>query len=309
MRVGLQEVAGLVSTLAVLGGLPAAIVTYERGRAAGPTRIVELTGVMKDGAWTDEEVTGATYWRKTYQPATVVLRVGEEVLLRLKSADVTHGFYVPDLGVGPVEVEPGHVVDVRLRADRPGEFIYYCTAVCGPCHHFMRGLVRVIGDGKPAVAAERRDCPHHASPPIFHSLAERGAHLFATKGCANCHGEAGRGGVRNPNYVKDTAPALDVLAERMMLFDKTEADLIVNLIEKRADLHALANGPPFPTFARFLAQYDAVRGVIRNGNPAAKKDARGPAPLQMPAWGDQISAEDIDAVIAYLIGRFRWEEE
>ncbi|MBI3181516.1 MAG: cytochrome c, partial [Myxococcales bacterium] len=111
-------------------------------------------------------------------------------------------------------------------------------------------------------------------------------------------------------YLKDTVPALDELAERMMLFERGEAALVVGLIEQRADLTSLADRPPFPRYRGFLAQYGAIQQLIRNGKPAAKKDPAGPTPpLQMPAWGGQLSAEDIDGLIAYLIRQYPWDDE
>lgn len=311
MKPRLQEIFALASTLGVLVGVPVGINSYQKSRVPHATRVIELTGVMKDGAWTDEKVTAATYGHRTYRPATVVVHAGEKVLLRLASADVTHGFYVPELGVGPVQVEPGHVVEVLLKADRAGEFTYYCTAVCGKCHHFMRGLIRVLGNeaDTPASAIDTSTCPHHAPQPALRSLAERGAYLFQAKGCVKCHGDGGRGGIQNPNYLKDTVPALNILAELMMLFQKEDAELVVALLEKRVDPATQAGRQPFPRYEGFLAQYNAIRNLIRDGIPAAKKDPNGPVPpLSMPAWGDQLSAEDTDALIAYLIGQFPWEE-
>lgn len=316
MKSSMQEVLGVLGTLVMLAGVPLALWAYERSRdeSAG-VRVIRLSGVMKDGVWTDEEVTAATYWRKTYRPATVVLRAGEEVLLRLSSADVTHGFYVPELGAGPVEVEPGHVVEVRLKGERPGEYTYYCTAVCGECHHFMRGTVIVLNpDGsRPEKQPRPTQCAHRQPSGEDRTgipIVERGRHLFENAGCVGCHGPGGRGGVPNPNYIRDTVPALDVLAERMMLFEREDADKVVDLLAKRTDPTLLADRPPFPRYAGFLAQYNAVLDVIRKGSAAAKKDPAGPIPpLQMPTWGQQLSREDIDAVIAYLISEFRWEEE
>ena len=64
-----------------------------------------------------------------------------------------------------------------------------------------------------------------------------------------------------------------------------------------------------PSTPHFVAQYGAVEGVIKNGAPAAKKDAAGPTPpLQMLAWGDRLSDADIRALVAYLIELYDWEE-
>ncbi|MBI3074319.1 MAG: hypothetical protein HYY84_19590, partial [Deltaproteobacteria bacterium] len=49
-------------------------------------RVVNLTGVGATGVWTSEEVTGSNYWVRPFSPARLVFRVGEEVLLRLRSA-------------------------------------------------------------------------------------------------------------------------------------------------------------------------------------------------------------------------------
>jgi mono/diheme cytochrome c family protein len=177
----------------------------------------------------------------------------------------------------------------------------------------MRGVIRVLGDGAQTAASATETtagCPHHAAQPAPHSFAERGAYLFQTMGCTKCHGDGGRGGIQNANYVKDTVPALNVLADRMLLFEKGDADLAVGMLEKHVDPTTQAASPPFPRYEGFLAQYNAVRTLIRDGNPAAKKNADGPAPpMSMPAWGDQLSSEDIDAVIAYLIRQFPWDEE
>jgi heme/copper-type cytochrome/quinol oxidase subunit 2 len=140
-----ELVAGLL-VLATLIGLPLGIAHYQRALLTRPdVRGVELTAVRRDGVWTEEPVQGWNYWRRTFRPATITLREGEEVVLRLTSADVTHGFSAPELGVGPVDVEPGHVVEVRLKGIRSGKFLYFCRVICGDRHFFMHGDIRVVG--------------------------------------------------------------------------------------------------------------------------------------------------------------------
>ncbi len=140
-------------------------------------------------------------------------------------------------------------------------------------------------------------------------FAERGKQLFDSMGCAACHGPEGSGGVNNLNYVLGTVPQLNEMADRLMLFDPEDAAAAVELLERGTDLASLEQDPPFQDYARFIAQYGAVAGVIKNGSPAAKKDPNGiTPPLQMPVWADRLSDEDIRALVAYLIGLYDWEE-
>lgn len=139
-------------------------------------------------------------------------------------------------------------------------------------------------------------------PPAGVSRVERGKWLFKRKGCFLCHGEEGRGGVHNYNYVKDAVPALNTLAERLMLFDPQDARAIVEKLDKGEDLEKLADDPPISRYNVFLAQYKAVRELIRNGNRAGKKAPDGPQPpMSMPSWEHALSPGDVDSLIAYLI--------
>jgi mono/diheme cytochrome c family protein len=133
-------------------------------------------------------------------------------------------------------------------------------------------------------------------------LVDHGEWLFRQNGCFTCHGNSGHGGVKNPNYVRDTVPALDSLAERMYLFYPEDVDAIVSALERRVPLEELADDPPVPRYRAVVAKYQAIKELVQHGNPAGKKDPEGPAPpLNMPTWGQRLSDSDIDALIAYLL--------
>jgi mono/diheme cytochrome c family protein/plastocyanin len=314
MKVGWKEWVGVAITLAGLIGIPFWVQAYSRSFDPPDRRVIHLTGVMKDGAWTLEKVTALNYGVKTFEPAESVIEPGERVLFRLTSADVTHGFYVPELGLGPVEVEPGHVEELVYNADTTGVFMYYCTYVCGDCHHYMRGNV-IIGSPNATlqliVAETPATCLHSGHEPEPSSdLLERGRSVFEAKGCVACHGSAGRGGVYNPNYINDTVPRLDLLAERMHLFDEEDVETIIEMFEQGDNLEAALEDPPFRRYNRFFAQYESVSTVIRDGKPAARKDTTWVhPPLNMPSWEAELTNPDINAVIAYLLNEFPWEEE
>lgn len=76
----------------------------------------------------------------TDQPINVTL--GQTVVLRLRSSDVTHGFAIDAYGIN-VEVPPGDVVEVRFTADRAGDFAIYCTVFCGAGHPEHKGTLHV----------------------------------------------------------------------------------------------------------------------------------------------------------------------
>lgn len=146
-------------------------------------------------------------------------------------------------------------------------------------------------------------------PPSKASAVERGKWLYRRKGCFVCHGESGMGGVPNYNYVKETVPALNAMADRMMITSREDADSIIQKLEQGADLEALVDDPPIPRYNVFLAQYNAIRGLIRNGNRSGKKNPEGPQPpLSMPAWKHKLSDGDIDDMLAYLLTLQHWED-
>ena len=122
-----------------------------------------------------------------------------------------------------------------------------------------------------------------------------------------CHGKAGKGGVRNPNYHKNTIPALNTLAEKMFLYEPEDAEAIVSALERDNDL--LAKGPQsrIRRYAAIQTQFRAVRKVIAAGNAAGKKDPAGPQPFNMPAWDKSISAREITAVTAHIIRLFDYD--
>jgi cytochrome c oxidase subunit 2 len=65
------------------------------------------------------------------------------VKFRLSSADVVHGFMLPDTNVNTMVV-PGFVAEVRTRFANEGEYAMPCHEFCGLGHHAMWAHVRVV---------------------------------------------------------------------------------------------------------------------------------------------------------------------
>ena len=77
-----------------------------------------------------------------FEPAKVRVRLGETVLLHITTADVQHGFAVPDLDIRE-SVKPGVPADITLHATRAGHFRIDCYIKCGPGHDEMTGEIIV----------------------------------------------------------------------------------------------------------------------------------------------------------------------
>jgi heme/copper-type cytochrome/quinol oxidase subunit 2 len=75
-------------------------------------------------------------------PAEIHVRQGEAIALELTTADVQHGFDVPDMGISE-PVQPGQTARIALKTDRKGTFEVTCGVICGARHEQMRGRIIV----------------------------------------------------------------------------------------------------------------------------------------------------------------------
>jgi cytochrome c oxidase subunit 2 len=164
-------------------------------------------------------VTGEMWWfRVEYldRAGKVVLRdanelhlpVGRPVVLELRSADVIHSLWVPNLS-GKKDMVPGRTNLLRIQADRAGTYGGVCAEYCGGPHALM-GFVAVAHDdaGWRRWLAERTAATplpaEQRVPGVLPALAtgrpdvapaqydpQRGWQLFLDSGCAACHRIAG----------------------------------------------------------------------------------------------------------------------
>jgi hypothetical protein len=320
MKKNLVEIFAALMVVLVLAGTPMAISYNSPYRQKGSTKIINLTAVSAQGIWTEDVVDGTNCWNKNFRRANVILVKGEEVILRFTSVDVTHTFYAPEIGLGPVVVEAGHFYDVRFRPKQTGKFTYYCTSACGHCHFYMSGYLFVLDKSEannPVLVKKLSQDTIRAACCMVTPVSKmngspfvmRGKSLFKDKGCFTCHGENGRGGIYNPNYALKYIPTLNTLADKLHISDKDEADEIIKLLEKGADLEKINDNPPFPSYSRFYAQYTSINKKILDGAAVLQKadTTSFNPPLCMPSWKYHLSGKDINSIIAYLINIYDWE--
>jgi cytochrome c oxidase subunit II len=196
------------------------------------------------------EITGRQWWweiRYLHERADLQfitanelhIPVGEPVLLKLHSADVIHSFWVPNLQ-GKVDMIPGRQNELRIMADRAGEWRGQCAEFCGLQHAHM-ALVLVA---RPRAEFERwwEEQLRPASPPAD-SLALAGERVFRAAQCAFCHNVTGTGATAR------AGPDLTRIASRLTLAAGTVPNNRGNMAGWILDPHGIKPGvfmPPTP---------------------------------------------------------------
>ena len=168
------EAVGILLVLVTLVGIPLWVLSEESRASRAPgeenLHVIYLTAVAKGGIYTFEDIVGHNYWRRQPEVARPVVRVGEKVLFRLRSADVIHGFSIPELQVGPIYIEPGTVTEVRFEPKESGEYLIQCTFRCGGCHEEMFAVLEVRGpNGEPPPEDMRLVLPPRVKCPLKRS--------------------------------------------------------------------------------------------------------------------------------------------
>lgn len=90
--------------------------------------------------------------RFEFWPSQVTLTQGEEVELRIRSADTTHGFRIVGTGTNLIIPKRGRGEAVAaFSAVAPGRYTIECSRMCGAGHNFMRAVIVVRSSSPDAV--------------------------------------------------------------------------------------------------------------------------------------------------------------
>ena len=81
--------------------------------------------------------------RFKFVPNEIQLKVGEPVLLLIRSLDYIHGFNVPDLGIR-ADLLPGLVTSIPMTPAKVGRLDFLCDNFCGDSHEEMHGQFNVV---------------------------------------------------------------------------------------------------------------------------------------------------------------------
>ena len=77
-----------------------------------------------------------------FSPATLSLKKGEKVSVRLTGVSGNHGFAVPELGINTA-ISEGKTVDVSIPTEKTGTFTFFCSIPCGSGHRDMKGTITI----------------------------------------------------------------------------------------------------------------------------------------------------------------------
>jgi cytochrome c oxidase subunit 2 len=109
--------------------------------------------------------------------------VGEPVRLILRSNDVIHSFWIPNVA-GKRDIIPGLDNSLVIRADKEGTWQGRCAEFCGLQHAQMALLL--IAQPAKEFEAWRAAQVKPAADPVTDEQ-KRGKQVFETKGCGMCH--------------------------------------------------------------------------------------------------------------------------
>ena len=76
--------------------------------------------------------------RFVYEPNEIELKVGERVIIAIKSLDFVHGMNIPDLNQR-LDLVPGRITRLELHPQAPGDIEFVCDNFCGDGHETMHG--------------------------------------------------------------------------------------------------------------------------------------------------------------------------
>jgi len=140
------------------------------------------------------EVTGHRYWWEvTYPDAAgadafttaneVRVPTGTPVTVVLRSEDVIHSFWVPQLA-GKVDLVPGVERRLTFAADEPGTYAGFCAEYCGLQHTWMKFQVVAL---EPAAYEQWAAQEARPAAPPADELRAAGQDVFTTNSCVGCH--------------------------------------------------------------------------------------------------------------------------
>ncbi|HUK78395.1 MAG TPA: cytochrome c oxidase subunit II [Thermoleophilia bacterium] len=228
------------------------------------TLTLQTTGKLVDpGRPVQFTVTGHQWWWQVryagadFETANEIhMPAYQTVSLDVLSADVIHGFWVPQLA-GKIQLIPSHVNHLTILPVVPGTYLGVCANFCGKQHAHMHFLMIV----QPAAQFSswfRNQMRPAVTPTGTQAVA--GAAAIAALPCASCHT------IRGTSLHGTYGPDLTHLASRSSIAAVTLTNTPANLTRWIADPQAVKPGTLMPvvpvtpqTVAEIVAYLDELK--------------------------------------------------
>lgn len=172
------------------GGLAFPIVTLAAVLGYGLLVMTSRASVEDGPGGLRVAITGEQWWWRvqytlpdgsSFESANELhLPVGTPVPIELRTADVIHSFWAPNLA-GKLDMIPGRTNTITLTATEPGVSRGQCAEYCGGAHAFMS--FHVVASTPEEFEAWSQE---EAGPAVV-SAEDQGLQLFTSLGCGGCH--------------------------------------------------------------------------------------------------------------------------
>jgi len=211
-------------------------------------------------------VTGYDWWWKVeYEDDDVTRRfvtaneihipVGQPVLVKLKSADVIHAFWVPVLA-GKTQMIPGLTNQQWIEADSEGIYLGQCTQYCGVQHAHM-GL-EVVAQSEDEFRAWQ-DGQRETAITVVTADVKAGQKIFLDQ-CAGCHA------IRGTEAVGAHAPDLTHLNSRRLIAAGLLTNTPDHLLQWITHAQQLKPGARMPSMMLTAEEMDALSAFLSTLN-------------------------------------------
>ena len=162
--------------------------------------IHEIQDPLKPSDALDVQVIGHQFWWEIRYPKYGIVTANEihvplsraqkrtPTFLDLRSADVTHSFWVPRLA-GKTELVPNKINTMWIEPERTGLFLGQCAKYCGTQHSLM--LLRVYVDSQEEFEGWVKE---QQTLAVSAPAVAGGRRVFERNSCINCHALNGTAG-------------------------------------------------------------------------------------------------------------------
>jgi cytochrome c oxidase subunit II len=158
--------------------------------------------------------TGHQFWWEVHYPEfnitdanEIYVPVGKTIRLELKSQDVIHSFWIPNVH-GKMDMLPEMKTYLTFQVDKPGKYRGQCAEFCGPQHALMAyWLVALPVEEFEQWVAQRQK----SNLTTLSATQEQGKEIYFRESCHTCHA------IKGTSFAGRSGPDLTHLASRLTL--------------------------------------------------------------------------------------------